>query len=216
WLFYDYQQNKEHLLDHAMATASTVSLLTDKHFSNVSGTLHALATSPSLSAGDLEAFYRQAQDVLPSQDVANIALTDRHGMQVFNTLRPFGEALVENRSSIRTRHFGDGYRPLISDIFYGPVAGSHVIAVAVPVRRQGEVIYSLSTGMSPAPFTRVLAQAQLPPSWIAAILDSQGNFVARSRDNERFTGQAASPALRAAITQEEEGVLDGLALHPTT
>src|SRR5690606_5571645 len=70
--------------------------------------------------------------------------------------------------------------------------------------------------MSPAPFIRVLAQAQLPPSWIAAILDSQGNVVARSRGNEQFTGQAASPALRAAIAQAEEGVLDGLALHPAT
>ncbi len=215
-LFYGYQQSQHQLLDHAMTTARTVSSLTDQHFSNVAGTLQALATSPSLTSGDLAAFYQQALEVLPTQNVANVVLTDPQGMQLFNTLRPFGEALPENQSSIRAHHFGESNASLISDLFYGPVARRHVIAIAVPVRRQNEILYSLSTGMSPQPFAKLLAQAQLPPGWVTAVLDSQGTIVARSQAMEQFIGKSASPDLMNTMSAARQGVMEGVALDANT
>lgn len=208
-LFYGYWQSKDQMLDDARAAAETASSLVDTHFSNVAATLHALATSPSLTRHDLAAFYEQAKQVLPTQNVANIVLTDRQGQQVLNTLRPFGSELPENGSRIRTQHFGDSNEPLISDLFYGQVANRPVIAIAVPVRREGEVIYGLSTGMSPQPFVNLLARLNLPPNWVTAVVDSEGKVVARSHDMQKHVGQTVSRSLIQAWNDRDEGHVSG-------
>lgn len=208
-LAYSYEQNKQQLLENSLTTARTVSHLLDQHFSNVESTLNALATSPSLSTGDLAAFHWQAKESLFTQKIANVVLTGPDGVQLLNTLRPFGAALAENGSRIRIRHFGDSQQAVISDLFQGKVAARPVIAVAVPVRRSGQVLYGLSAGMSPAVFDAMLRQQEFPRAWIVSVVDRNGIVVARTGGMASQVGKPVTAQLRAALGSRGEGQLEG-------
>ena len=209
-LAYSYQQSKQQMLANSQTTTRTVSHLVDKHFSNVESTLHALSTSPSLTAGDMRAFYWQAREALLTQRVSNIVLTNPAGVQLMNTLRPLGEALPDNGSAIRTADFGDSNAAVVSNLFQGKVAARQVVAVAVPVRRSEQILYGLSAGMSPDVFDAMLRQQQLPEHWVAAVVDRNGLIVASSGSATSFVGKPVSAALKQAIAGAAEGTLEGL------
>jgi diguanylate cyclase (GGDEF)-like protein len=73
------------------------------------------------------------------------------------------------------------------------VTGKPVIAIGVPVFREGEVVYSLNGGLSPGRIAEVLQRLAIPGHWVAAVLDGSGTIVARTRDPEKFIGQKATP-----------------------
>ena len=52
----------------------------------------------------------------------------------------------------------------------------------MPVLRGEDVIYSLNVGLSPERIGAVLGRRSLPEGWVAAVLDSSGTIVARTRD----------------------------------
>lgn len=209
-LAYSYHQGKRQMLENTLTTTRTISNLVDKHFSNIESTLHALATSPSLASGDIPAFYWQAKEVLLTQKVANIVLTDPQGAQVMNTLRPLGSALAENGSAIRLGDFKHSDSALVSNLFQGKVASRPVIAVAVPVRRSGQPLYGLSAGMSPDVFDAMLRQQRLPAQWLTALVDRNGKIVARVGGAASDVGRPIMPELRAALVSGDEGSFEGV------
>jgi hypothetical protein len=72
--------------------------------------------------------------------------------------------------------------------------------MGVPVHGQnGEVIYSLNVGMLPTQLNELLQRQSLQHGWLAAIVDSSGTIIGRSRDAERFVGQKAVAELRARL-----------------
>ena len=206
---YSYHQHKRQMLENSLTTTRTISYLVDKHFSNVESTLHALATSPSLVAGDLPAFYWQAKEALLTQKIANIVLTAPDGTQVMNTLRPFGAPLPGNLSNIRVSDFGATDSVMVSNLFAGKVASRPVIAVAVPVRRSGQNLYGLSGGMSPDVFDAMLREQRLPAPWITGLIDRNGTVVARIGGATPGIGQPISARLRAALADADEGTFEG-------
>jgi diguanylate cyclase (GGDEF)-like protein len=132
-----------------------------------------------------------------------------------NTLRPWGEPLPTSGTPPALRRVFDEGATVVTDLFIGPVTGRPVIAAGVPVRRGGEVVYSLNIGLSPDRIGDILKRRPIPDGWIAAILDGSGTLVARSRDADRFVGQKAVPAVLAQLrgdgprtieTQTKEGI----------
>lgn len=208
FLAYAYHQNREQVLENSLTTAHTIGHLVDNHFLNVEATLLALSTSPALTELNLPAFYWQATEAIRTQRFANIVLTDRHGLQLINTLQPLGAALPENGSSIRSDDFGDTEGAVISNMFKGKVAGRYVIAVAVPLRRDGQIYYGLSTGMAPNIFDGLLREQKLPARWVPAVIDRNGTIVARI-GGAAAVGDTISETLRAAMADAEEGIIEG-------
>ncbi|KRB67871.1 hypothetical protein ASE07_09400 [Noviherbaspirillum sp. Root189] len=83
-----------------------------------------------------------------------------------------------------------------------------IVSVDVPVVLDGGVRYSLGVGLEPRHFNAMLTNQNLPPGWIAAILDSSGTIVGRNHTPEQFVGNKATPRLLQAITNNAEGTLD--------
>ena len=104
-------------------------------------------------------------------------------------------------------------QPAVSDLFVGAVAGRPLIGIAVPVRRDGQVVYVLSMGFFPDRLAEILNRQQLPASWVAAIFDSQGTVVARTHNPDRYVGQKGSPALVSRLAQDMEGELEVVTLE---
>ena len=207
-IFYDFQQEKRRQARDALATARALTFVVDKELAGVQSALFALATSPYLVVDDFRAFHVQATEVLRNQVGNNLVLAEVSGKQRLNTLRPLGEEILERGDPARWRRLFEDGLPVISDLFVGPVAGRPLLAIGVPVRRDGAIIYNLSMAISPNRLYNILSEQHLPPDWVGVVLDSAGTIVARTHEMERFLGKSGSPALVKLIGKVKEGTVE--------
>lgn len=180
----------------------------DGELSRVSSAMQVLASSRLLAARDFAAFYVEAQEVLPAVGATNVVLTEASGQQILNTLRPFGAALPPhgNPKSLQLV-FATG-KPVISDLFAGPVAGQPIMAVEVPVAEGGKTAYSLAAGILPERFAEILRQQHPPRDWVISIFDSTGTIVARTHSPEQFVGKSGAPPLVQRMSEVAEDVIE--------
>jgi diguanylate cyclase (GGDEF)-like protein len=206
-VYENHAQHRARLERDAVLQARSLAAALDREISAVVSGLRVLSTSPALASGDLRAFHERARDALAFQIVDNYVMTDRQGHQQLNTLRAFGMPLPQSGAPELQRVFEQG-KPVLTDLFIGPVTGKPVIAVGVPVFSGGEIIYSLNAGMSPERIAGILQRQAMPGQWVAAVLDGSGTIVARSRDPETFVGQKATPDLMERLgSAQAEGVI---------
>lgn len=207
---YNYYQARKQLEQNAVMTARAMASVLDKEFAIAEATLTTLATSVNLERDDFAAFDKQARAVLRGQKVNNIVLGDIDGRQYINTLRPFGEALPQKNPNPPLKRVSESGRPIISDLFMGPVSKRFAAAIGVPVPRADGVPYCLSASIFTENFGKLLSLQGLPPDWIAVILDKNGVIVARTHEMQRFVGQKAVPELLGQLAKMDEGAFEGL------
>jgi diguanylate cyclase (GGDEF)-like protein len=209
---YNYHSERARLMRDSIATARALTTAMDRELAGVQSALFALATSPHLSSNDLRAFHSQAKEVLPNLIANNIVLIDVNGQHRVNTLRPYGEPLPSAGSPQLHRMFETG-RPVVTDLFPGPVIGRPLVAVGVPVRRGDAVVYSLNAGIPPERLSGILVQQRLPADWIAAIFDSTGAVVSRTHEMNRFLGKKGTPALVKRMGEVAEDSFESTTLE---
>ncbi|HEX8403181.1 MAG TPA: response regulator [Duganella sp.] len=174
----------------------------------------ALANSPSLDRGDIAAFQRQATNVLrPEFPGFNFVLSDRNSVQLMNTARPYGALLPDPGSAERVARVFDSGKPVISDLFIGGALKRPLVAVHVPVLRDGKVLYVISAAFVPERLGQVLKEQRLPPDRVIAIIDSQGVIVARTHEAARFVGHKAAPMLLAKLPFKMEDAIEAITLE---
>ena len=204
----NYRLQREQTYQNTVLLARKIASDLDRELSAVESGLRVLATSPDLAAGDLRAFHQRARDAIKSQIVYNYVLMDRNGRQLLNTLLPFGTALPSAGSPAElTRVFHSG-EAVLTDLFIGPVTGRPLIAMGVPVHRDGRVVYGLDAGLALGRIGAILGRQHLPKEWLAAVFDSSGTIVARSLDAERFVGEKAVDGLLEGFAAHREGTLE--------
>ena len=204
---YDYQREHRQLIDNTILTARSINGLVDQVFLGIEASLDTLGTSPTLQDPDRSRFYDQAQLVLKSQIGRNILLTDGHGVPLVNTLVPYGTALVQRSDRAQSARLSTTHAPVVSDLFRGATDNRQIVSVAVPVIQNGIHAYNISTRLLPSVFSNLLAQQGLSPDWVAAITDSSGTVVARTRDNDRFVGTKLPSNLLNTLLIQSEGSL---------
>jgi signal transduction histidine kinase/ActR/RegA family two-component response regulator len=203
-----YRQNNANVGRSTIATSRALMQAVDAELYGVQSALQALATSPHLTSGDLAGFHQQAREALKVVVGGNVVLTDSTGQQVLNTLKPFGEALPRHGQPDQVRRIFETGKPVISDLFLGPVFDSWVIAVEVPVFSDGKVIYSLAMGLTPERLSEILHRQNIPPNWVAAIFDSTGTIVARTHAPEQFVGKKGAPEFIRRFTEVAEDSIE--------
>ncbi|NRR29398.1 response regulator [Oxalobacteraceae bacterium] len=195
-----YARERDQIQSDSLLTARALIHAVDRDLNNGIIVALALASSPSLDAGDLAGFRAQASGVLRSEFPGlNFVLSDRDANQLLNTLRPLGAPMPDPASAARIRKVFDLGEPIISDLFIGGALKRPLTAIHVPVIRNGKVIYCLSVGFPPERIGKVLAEQRLPASRFVAILDRSGTIVARTHEPERFVGKKASALLMAGL-----------------
>lgn len=207
-LVHQYQNSRTQLQKDMLQTARTLSLVVDKEIVRIQGKLEILALSPTIQSGDLPAFYRHAQDIMATETLAGaIVLIDATGQQVINTLRPLGKELPKTgHPELLQRTFGTS-RPSVSDLYIGGVAKSFFVAMEVPVRQGGKVVYGLDMGIPAEHLSQILMAQKLPQDWVTALLDSHGVVIARSQNAARFVGQKGEADLIEQMGKSKEGSL---------
>src|SRR5262249_11326924 len=101
--------------------------------------------------------------------------------------------------------------PFVSNVIIGTVSRQPAVIVAVPVVRQGQVLYILDFPFEPVRFTRLLREAALSPEWTAIITDRAGSIVARVPDGDQIIGSPASSLWLEETRNATDGSLKGAA-----
>ena len=175
----------------------------DRQIIAIEAELQVLAVSPSLQEEDLYPFYQQMNAALSLQGTS-IALLDIKGQQLLNTNRPFGAPLPRSFNTEMSEHIVATGKPQVSDLIMGAVLHRPIVAVGVPVFRDGRVAFILAMGLGSEILSKLLHQPDLLPDWVVAIFDRKGIIVARNRELDRFLGKPAAPIIREAIKRPVE------------
>jgi hypothetical protein len=205
WDYYGRERERE--IRDSLATARAMAAGVDAELTGMQSALFALGTSPYLEHDDFAAFHRQASSALKDQAFANIALLDDGLRQYVNTFRAFGTPLPAQGNPEELKRVFQTGRPVVTSLFLGPLVKQPLIAVGVPVRRDGAVRYVLGAAVTPERLAAILAQQKLPPDWVAAILDASGTIVARTHEAQRFVGQKGAAGLVERLRAEREGAV---------
>jgi diguanylate cyclase (GGDEF)-like protein len=213
--FYDHEQTR--LVDDGISRVRAMVSSIDRDFDNIQASLQILATSNRLANGDLSGFHKRAMEILPNIRAESIELLDAQGRLLLTTRhnrlepKPVLASPPILERTLKTDHAG------ISDLYTGPVSGRLVLAISIPVKRNGATVYSLLAIVSPAQLSKVLTEQKLPDSWRAAVTDSTGRIAARTHGIGTFLGNKISKSILQQIDRSDEASLrnttgDGIAV----
>ena len=156
--------------------------------------IDALGVSAALDDPDLDEFYTEAKRLLSARLLWHtVELAEPSGLQILNLLRPPNSALGKTADEesfervVRTKQAAiGGIGPT------GTISGRRLVALRVPVMRNGALRFVLSVALSPEAVGSILRQAGPPEGWTGTIIDARGNIIAEIRSRparDRYPGQ---------------------------
>lgn len=169
--------------------ARNLAAAVDLRVSGLIEALRVLAGSNNLHDADLSQFHRRAVEM---REIVgrNIVLRDVSGQQLVNARVPWGEplpglTLPADVDAAQERH------TVVSNVFASPLSKQNIVSIITPIMRGQQPKYLLSMAMELTDIRMLLAEVSLPERHIGSILDSQGTFVARTKDHETHAGKPA-------------------------
>ncbi|MEY4711126.1 MAG: hypothetical protein RIS88_576 [Pseudomonadota bacterium] len=213
---YQYRQTQAQIQQTTVLTARALVQAADNHLDMARAVAQTLARSQALRAGDLAGFHAQARESIRQVSLgSNVVLRDEAGRQLLNTAVDYGQPLPPAAAPEQVGPVFETGRPVVSDLFIGPVLKRPLVSVDVPVFVDGRVRYALGVGILPQQFDSVLRKQSLPADWITSIVDRRGTIVARTHAPEQFVGRASSASLLAQLRLQSEGEGTGSTLEGT-
>lgn len=200
-----YTHERENLTRHAASNADAIIAAVDREFASTQSALQLLNSSPRLADGDFKTFYARALEELPMLPVESIAVLASDGQLLLSTNLPFGPILPKLTDVPLLKNIFETGKPSVSGLFVGPLSGRLVFSIAVPVKRNGSILYSLNASVAPSQLLNLMADQKLPGSWIAAIIDSNGNVVGRTQNLQKFIGNMVTPELWQRLISANKG-----------
>lgn len=173
--------------------ATNAALIVDRLIAVRIAALETLASSISGEPLNSSEMQRSAASIAARFNEA-IVLLDSNGKLIFSTRLP-AEGFLPERTDLTpvAPAFADR-KPYVSNLITGAFTNAPLAIVTVPLTGE-QAGYALSMSISPNLLSSTLKQAGLPDEWVAAIVDRDGLFVARSHSPELNVGQPARPQL---------------------
>ena len=189
WLAIDSLRNALADADrHAQTVTKNSATSIDQLLIGRIGALNVLAQSPLIDdPARWPEFYRLLQN-FPRNFGAHVVFADNDMRMLFNTRVPFGTALP---ALPRPAGFAaapaalETGKPAVGDRFEGPIAGQHLVAVAVPVLREGKPTRLLLATFTPDVFAKRMALIALPEGSAITLLDGSGTEIATHAQSAR-------------------------------
>ncbi|MES2483282.1 MAG: ATP-binding protein [Pseudomonadota bacterium] len=200
-----FEQDQRHAilvdLDHR---AQHLAEKVETHVNNAIAILETLAAADAAQRDDLRTLHETSRRVVQGNPAFRaIGLVDANDRVLFVTTLPFGgDTLALNQGQMVHEAFRTA-KPNVSGIFTSRQTRDKVVAVSVPVLRNGKVAYVLRMILAADSIGNLLAEYALPQGWLSAIVDREGILLARNVDAPKFLGmRATAPFLKAMQTRE--------------
>ncbi|MES2160227.1 MAG: EAL domain-containing protein [Pseudomonadota bacterium] len=189
---------------YALQTARDLLLNIDSEFKSIGAIAATLAASPALRNADLATFHAQGAAATRYSAATNFVLTDLHGQQLVNTLRPFGTALPRHGNPALLQRVAASGRMQMSELYTGAVTGAWTMSICLPVLIEGKLSYFLDVGLAASEFATLIASRKLPAEWRVSIIDRGDTIAARSHLAARYIGQKAQRDARQPALPEQQ------------
>lgn len=207
-----YRNERASVATNFTATARALCAVVDRQIAEYETLARGLALAPIFEATDFTELDRRSRALVDGRD-RWIVVTDAEGQQQVNTRVAPGTPLPKSELDPGFWAAMRAGRTYVSDLTLSAISRLPIIYVAVPVRRDGVLKYTVSVAVMPAAFNRGIDVARIAPGTVLSILDRQGRIAARSRSPERFVGRAATPDIVAAVAASREGALESVTLE---
>jgi len=166
--------------DQLTRTATALASALDSHLAARASMLVAMANGDAARSGDLPALYAHAvRLVTATPELFAISLIDGEGNILFNTMRPYGEALPQTNDPEAARRVIATGQPQVSSTFGGTISHQKVTSLGVVVRVHDQPRYCLRAIVPITELGAILAQQYLPQDWGVVLLDGDKPIVAR-------------------------------------
>ncbi len=216
-IWWAHQDERRAMEQALLYHARSLTVAVDREVETSLAGLKGLATSSDLDPADLRKFYEQARlarEAYPRW--LTVALADPSGRQVLNLLHPLGSSLPSVAGLETFQRTLQTGQPQVSDLVMDPTAGRRVIAVTLPLLRDGKVRHVLAAVMTPESFASVLAAAQIAGGTVGTIVDRNGIVVATTQGQEQRVGKPAPAGFVSRAREREEAVFTGPTLEGST
>ncbi|NVN88583.1 MAG: PAS domain S-box protein [Rhodopseudomonas sp.] len=201
---------REQIEQELARTAEQRATEIDREIESTKAMLVVLAGSRYLQTGDLEGFHRRASEIARQLGTLVVLHRPTQDRRVITTSVPWDETPELTMPAVRLaaeqRAIESG-QAVVSDVFFGPVSKQYLVAVILPVMRNGVCDYVLSIGIPAAKLSSILASHVHGPGRVDVILDRRNAFVARSGNSDAFVGTQA-PSEVAWSELPNAGMLD--------
>jgi two-component system sensor histidine kinase/response regulator len=175
----------------------------------VLGALTALAAAYETPEQEIPRLYSAAQRLQrASPTLAAVSMVDSQEKVIFLTAAPLGAPVATGELASLRETFSAG-KPTLSSPFRSTINDRVLVALNVPILRDGRVVYSLRGVFFVEKMAELIAPRSLGPDRLAGIFDREGITIARSRAPEIYVGKPASPPLVSAIRNKDGSVWQG-------
>jgi two-component sensor histidine kinase len=212
--YLDHVHERDAAFERVLETVRGMRSTLDAEMQGITLSLQVLAGSNALQQGDFDGFRRNV-DVFLSRfpERSSISLADRSGSHVFNSNVPAGQPLPPRTNREAIEHVFKTGLPFYSNLFIDSLTQQSIIAVSVPVIRDGEIVYELSFNPPFDTFQRIVERLQPSPDWTIAFFDRNGVNFARIPNPQTTIGERASPTLYAHLFRAREAKVPTVSLE---
>jgi len=178
------------LLDFAQSVGQAV----EQEVANAAASLETLRHAEPLVRGDIAAFAEVAIRVkAQNPDWLTVVLARASdGQQVMNLASAPGQPLPNIAHYNVFRAVVSTRQTAVSELIFGQVATTHLVAIQTPVFIDGQLRYVLGMSLPATKFHNLLRRQPFPDGWIAGLIDGQDKLVTRSNGHDDAVGKPAS------------------------
>jgi signal transduction histidine kinase len=203
WLISRSSAQQQALIDaQNIEQARAVSVAVDKEIESTVASLSVLALVESIDA-DKADFTRMAASILALHPGWHSVKVIDSSLNVIVTTSGIGVASPVLDPAWVGEVLTTG-RPAVSRVAQDVATGQWLVSVGVPVTHGRRPRYVLGAKVYAHTFGDLLQRQKMPPGGVVTLLDANSRIVARTRNQDRYVGQSATPDFveRSRGTQE--------------
>ncbi|HKU88748.1 MAG TPA: ATP-binding protein [Steroidobacteraceae bacterium] len=200
------REQREHLYRGAEDTVYALLNAVDAELKSTAAALDAFAASPRLARGDFDRLREEALQLLARRPSwVNVVVSTPDAVQLMNARVPEGVPLPSRLAPESIARAAAARRPVVGRVLYSPVVKQFVVAVLVPVERDGVVRYVITGVIRPESILELIDLQKLARHGVISILDQEQRAVARSLNHPDAVGKPPSDDLLKLMQQRGEG-----------
>lgn len=177
---------------NAFHRAREITTVLERDIVSTQNLLMSLAGSQFLQNSALDKFYHRAAEAARLLNVQIVLREAQTYRLLLSTAFPWGAHLPQDvpaplHDAIQ-QSLQSG-KPAVSGVIFEPLTEKNLVAVLVPVKRDGSVAYFLCAGLPLDHFAELINHLQLDNKWTATITDRNSAIVARSEKHDIYAGK---------------------------